>query len=198
MITSCSSVVLVISMVDGGTVVGELLFVTEIEGRVPWDPGRDDEAGDGVKPGMQATWLDFPSAWMMMVVPVVGLPKWTKYKTRTMRAVAIRQANRHTRNVFQSDRGFAVTNCGWKVTWGNLQSQCVPSFEQYGFLGNSSAVFCSTSIADCCCFPSILKGLVSQRQLQSRLYSLCGLEGGKYWIYFKIITVYLFHPDYVN
>lgn len=108
MMTSCSSVVLVISMVDGGTMVGELWSATGVEGRVPWDPGRDDEAEDGVKLGMQVTWLVFPSAWMMMVVPR-GLSKWTKYKTRTTRAIAIRQANRHTRNVFQSDHGFAVT-----------------------------------------------------------------------------------------
>lgn len=45
----------------------------------------------------------------MMVVLLMGLLKWTKYTTRTTRVVEIRQANRHTRNVFKRDHGFAVT-----------------------------------------------------------------------------------------
>lgn len=112
MITSCSTiVVLVVIVVDGGTGVGELWSATGVDGRVLWDPGRSDKSGDWVEPGMQVMWLDFPSAWMMMVVPEVvgGLPKGTKYKTTTTRVVAIRQATRHTRNVLHSEHGLAVT-----------------------------------------------------------------------------------------
>lgn len=112
MITSWSSVVIsVVSMEDGDTLAEELWVAAWVE-----DPGRVDEVGDGVESGMQVTRFDFPSAWMMIVVLLVCLPKWTKYKTRITRVVAIRQAKRHTRNVFQSDHGFAVTcNEVWKI-----------------------------------------------------------------------------------
>lgn len=172
-------------MEDGDTLAEELWVAAGVE-----DPGRVDEVGDGVESGMQVTWFNFPSAWMMIVVLLVCLPKWTKYKTRITRVVAIRQAKRHTRNVFQSDHGFAVTHCGWRVTLGNVQPHCLPSFKQYGFLGNSSVEVCSISTTWCRRSPSILRLLGSQIQPSKCLCSLCGWELGKSWIYVKLITVF--------
>lgn len=58
MTTSWSGVVIsVVSVEDGDTLVGELWVVAGVE-----DPGRVDEAGDGVESGTQVTRLDFPSA----------------------------------------------------------------------------------------------------------------------------------------
>lgn len=172
MSTLWSTVVLVISIVDGSTVVEELWLAMGVESWVLWDLGRVGKIRDGVDPGMQVTGLDFPSELMMMLVlPLVGLPNWTKYKTRTTRAAAIRQASRHTRNVFQSDHGFAATHCGCKVILGNLQTQGAPSFEQYGFLGNNSVAFSSIFTVWCCCFLSILRPLVSQMQLKRSVFT---------------------------
>lgn len=48
-------VVLVVSIADPGTVVEALWFATGVDGRALCDPGRDNEAGDGVEPGMRVT-----------------------------------------------------------------------------------------------------------------------------------------------
>lgn len=37
---------------------------------------------------------------------------------------------------FPFPQALNLTHCGWRVTLGNVQPHCLPSFKQYGFLGN--------------------------------------------------------------